>query len=146
MMWLNRIQLYHFLEKNNMGDGISEEAYIKSIIFGCREKGIIGCTGDGVPAFIHETGLSVIKEAGGHGISFIKPWEDKELFEKLDKVKESGAGIVGMDIDAAGLITLKKMGRPVSPKTVEKLGQIIKRVSGKFILKGVMTVDDALYI
>jgi len=128
----------------NMGDGISEEAYIKSIIFGCREKGIIGCTGDGVPAFIHETGLSVIKEAGGHGIPFIKPWEDKELFEKLDKVKESGAGIVGMDIDAAGLITLKKMGRPVSPKTVEKLGQIIKRVSGKFILKGVMTVDDAL--
>ena len=128
----------------NMGDGISEEAYIKSIIFGCREKGIIGCTGDGVPAFIHETGLSVIKEAGGRGIPFIKPWEDKELFENLDKVKESGAGIVGMDIDAAGLITLKKMGRPVSPKTVEKLGQIIKRVSGKFILKGVMTVDDAL--
>lgn len=128
----------------NMGGGISEDAYIKSIIFGCWAKGIIGCTGDGVPDFIHETGLNVIKQADGHGIPFIKPWEDKELFEKLDKVKESGADIVGMDIDAAGLITLKKMGRPVSPKTVEKLGQIIKNISGKFILKGVMTVDEAL--
>ncbi|MCK5163868.1 MAG: alpha-hydroxy-acid oxidizing protein [Desulfobacula sp.] len=128
----------------NMGGGISEGDYIKAIILGCREKGIIGCTGDGVPDFIHETGLSVIKQAQGHGIPFIKPWEDKELFEKLDKVKESGAGIMGIDIDAAGLITLKKMGRPVSPKTVEKLGQIIKKVSAKFILKGVMTVEDAM--
>ncbi|MCD4718949.1 MAG: alpha-hydroxy-acid oxidizing protein [Desulfobacula sp.] len=128
----------------NMGGAISEEAYIKSIIFGCREKGIIGCTGDGVPDFVHEIGLSIIKQADGHGIPFIKPWEDKELFEKLDKAKESNADITGMDIDAAGLITLKKMGRPVSPKTVEKLGQIVKSVSGKFILKGIMTVDDAM--
>ncbi|RLC24423.1 MAG: alpha-hydroxy-acid oxidizing protein [Deltaproteobacteria bacterium] len=129
----------------NMGDSISEEDYLKSVIFGCREKGIIGCTGDGVPNFIHETALSVIKAAGGHGIPFIKPWEDKELFEKIDKVKTSGTDIMGMDIDAAGLITLKKMGRPVSPKTVEKLGQIIQSVPGKFILKGVMTVDDAMF-
>ncbi|MBU8849566.1 MAG: alpha-hydroxy-acid oxidizing protein [Desulfobacterales bacterium] len=129
----------------NMGGGISEEDYIKSIILGCQGKGIIGCTGDGVPDFIHETGLSVIKEAGDHGIPFIKPWADDELFEKLDKVKESGADIMGMDIDAAGLITLKKMGRPVSPKTVKKLGQIIKNFSAKFILKGVMTIDDAMF-
>ncbi len=128
----------------NMGDCISEEDYIKSVIFGCREKGIIGCTGDGVPDFIHETGLSVIKQADGHGIPFIKPWEDEELFEKLHKAENSGVDIMGIDIDAAGLITLKKMGRPVTPKTVEKLGDIIKSVSAKFILKGIMTVKDAV--
>ncbi len=127
----------------NMGGAISEEEYIRAIIFGCREKGIIGCTGDGVPDFIHGTGLNVIKEADGHGIPFIKPWADKELFEKIEKVKQSKAGIMGMDIDAAGLITLKKMGRPVTPKTVEKLAQIIKQAALKFILKGVMTVADA---
>jgi 4-hydroxymandelate oxidase len=127
----------------NMGGLVSEEDYIRSVIFGCRAKGIIGCTGDGVPDFIHETGLNVIKEAEGHGIPFIKPWADKELFEKLEKVGQSNASIMGMDIDAAGLITLKKMGRPVTPKTVEKLVQIIKQAPVKFILKGVMTVDDA---
>lgn len=127
----------------NMGGAVSEEEYIKSIIFGCRAKGIIGCTGDGVPDFIHESGLSAIARADGHGIPFIKPWAEKELFEKLEKVKQTGADIMGMDIDAAGLITLKKMGRPVTPKTIEKLGRIIRRASSKFILKGIMTADDA---
>ncbi|MFA5903151.1 MAG: alpha-hydroxy-acid oxidizing protein [Desulfobacula sp.] len=127
----------------NMGGLVSEEEYIRSVIFGCKAKGIIGCTGDGVPDFIHETGLGIIKEAEGHGIPFIKPWADKELFEKLEKVGHCKTGIMGMDIDAAGLITLKKMGRPVTPKTLEKLSQIIKQAPAKFILKGVMTVDDA---
>lgn len=128
----------------NMGGGISEDDYVQSILFGCRSKGVMGCTGDGVPDFIHETGLKFIRQADGHGIPFIKPWEDDELFQKLEKVKNSGADIVGMDIDAAGLITLKKMGRPVSPKPVEKLGQIVRKAALKFVLKGVMTPVDAL--
>ena len=127
----------------NMGGQISEEAYVHSIIQGCKSQGIMGCTGDGVPDFIHETGLAEIKAAGGHGIPFIKPWEDEELYEKIEKVRDSGAKIMGVDIDAAGLITLKKMGRPVSPKSVEKLGEIIQKAGMTFILKGVMTVDDA---
>ncbi len=127
----------------NMGGQVSEEDYIQAIIAGCREKGILGCTGDGVPDFIHETGLKEIKAANGHGIPFIKPWEDKELFEKIQKVRDAGVDTMGIDIDAAGLITLKKMGRPVFPRGIEKLGEIIERASMKFILKGVMTVQDA---
>jgi isopentenyl diphosphate isomerase/L-lactate dehydrogenase-like FMN-dependent dehydrogenase len=48
-----------------------------------------------------------------------------------------------MDIDAAGLITLRKMGRPVSPRGVSKLRDIAGATSLKFILKGVMTPDEA---
>lgn len=129
----------------NMGGGISEEDYIRSVINGCVEKGILGCTGDGVPDFIHQAGLEAISSADGQGIPFIKPWEDKELFEKLEKAENSGADTVGIDIDAAGLITLKKMGRPVSPKSVAKLRQIIEQIPMKFILKGVMTKEDALF-
>lgn len=128
----------------NMGGEISEEAYVNAIIQGCMEKGTLGCTGDGVPDFIHETGLAQIKAAGGKGIPFIKPWEDKELFEKFEKVRATGASIMGVDIDAAGLVTLKQMGRPVSPKGVEKLGEIIKKADMTFILKGVMTAEDAV--
>lgn len=127
----------------NMGGLVSEEEYIHAIVCGCKEKGILGCTGDGVPDFIHETGLAQIQVAQGHGIPFIKPWEDKELYEKIEKVRDSGADTMGIDIDAAGLITLKKMGRPVSPKGVAKLGEIIKKANMRFILKGVMTVIDA---
>jgi isopentenyl diphosphate isomerase/L-lactate dehydrogenase-like FMN-dependent dehydrogenase len=48
-----------------------------------------------------------------------------------------------MDLDAAGLITLKQMGRPVSPKSPAKLAKIIDQVGVPFILKGVMTATDA---
>jgi len=127
----------------NMGGKRTEEEYISAIIDGSRQAGIIGCTGDGVPPFIHESGLAAIAAAGGHGIPFIKPWEDAELYEKLAKAKDCGAKIIGMDIDAAGLITLRKMGRPVSPKSVDTLRKIIAKAGVKFIIKGVMTPEDA---
>ncbi|ACU90064.1 alpha-hydroxy-acid oxidizing protein [Desulfomicrobium baculatum] len=127
----------------NMGGKRTEEEYIKAIIDGSRQAGIIGCTGDGVPPFIHESGLAAIATAGGHGIPFIKPWEDAELYEKLAKARDCGAKIIGMDIDAAGLITLRKMGRPVSPKSVDTLREIIAKAGVKFIIKGVMTPEDA---
>jgi isopentenyl diphosphate isomerase/L-lactate dehydrogenase-like FMN-dependent dehydrogenase len=127
----------------NMGGAISEEDYIEAIINGCKAKGTIGCSGDGVPDFIHQSGFNAIKAAAGHGIPFIKPWEDEELFNKIEAAKETGTDIIGMDIDAAGLITLRKMGRPVSPKPLEKLTEIIRRTGLKFILKGIMTPDEA---
>lgn len=127
----------------NMGGSISEEDYIRSVILGCREKGTLGCTGDGVPAYIHSAGFDAIREAGGAGIPFIKPWADAELFEKMDKAEATGATIWGMDIDAAGLVTLKKMGRPVSPRDARALAAVIGRTKMKCILKGVMTPDEA---
>ncbi len=127
----------------NMGGEVTELDYVRAVLGGCREKGTLGCTGDGAPDFIHETGFSVIRELSGEGIPFIKPWEDAELFAKMEKAADAGAGVVGMDIDAAGLVTLSLMGRPVSPKTPEKLKEIIGRVPLQFILKGIMTPDEA---
>ena len=128
----------------NMGGTLSEEAYIQAVVGGCRAVGTLGCTGDGVPDEIHQAGFDAIKMNHSMGIPFIKPWEDDEFFTKLEKAEQSGADIFGMDIDAAGLVTLRKMGRPVSPKTKQEIKTIINKTSMKFILKGVMTVDDAL--
>lgn len=127
----------------NMGGGVSEEEYTESIISGCKNKSILGSVGDGVPEFIHQAGFSAISRNDGHGIPFIKPWEEKELYQKLTLAKETGCKIIGMDIDAAGLITLAKMGRPVSPKPLEQLKKIISDSGLKFIIKGIMTPDDA---
>lgn len=127
----------------NMGGQITEDAYISAVLGGCTAAGILGCVGDGVPDFIHQAGYGAIQALGGKGIPFIKPWEDAEFFDKVDKALAAGATIIGMDIDAAGLITLKQMGRPVSPKSPQRLGEIIEQVKVPFILKGVMTVADA---
>ncbi len=126
-----------------MNNAIPEEDYIEAIVNGCKTKGTIGCTGDGVPALIHQSGLQAIKNAGGAGIPFIKPWDDEELFPKLALAAETGTDTIGMDIDAASLISLRLMGRPVSAKSLEKLKEIIERTGKKFILKGIMTSDDA---
>lgn len=128
----------------NMGGEVSEEEYIDAVVGGCRAVGTLGCTGDGVPEFIHASGYAAIEKNDGEGIPFIKPWEDEEFFDKLKKAENSGTNIFGMDIDAAGLVTLRKMGRPVTPKTVDQLKRIIESSSMKFILKGVMTADEAL--
>ncbi|WP_272700473.1 alpha-hydroxy-acid oxidizing protein [Desulfovibrio sp. Fe33] len=130
----------------NMGGGVSEEDYIDAVVGGCRAAGVIGCTGDGVPPVIHEAGFAAIAKNDGHGIPFIKPWEGVELDEKLEKARAAGCAVFGMDVDAAGLITLRQMGRPVAPKPVAELVKIIDKVHGwgaKFILKGIMTPDEA---
>jgi 4-hydroxymandelate oxidase len=127
----------------NMGGAISEEDYIEAVISGCAAAGTLGCVGDGVPDFIHEAGYAAIKAVGGVGIPFIKPWQEAELMRKIEKALTAGADIIGMDVDAAGLVTLKLMGRPVTPKSPTTLRRIIKNVPAKFILKGIMTPDEA---
>jgi isopentenyl diphosphate isomerase/L-lactate dehydrogenase-like FMN-dependent dehydrogenase len=130
----------------NMGGGVSEDDYADAVVGGCKAAGVIGCTGDGVPPFIYEAGFAAIEKNAGHGIPFIKPWEGDELKEKLEMGRKTGCSVFGMDVDAAGLITLRQMGRPVSPKTVDELKKLIDMIHGwdaKFILKGVMTPDEA---
>jgi NAD(P)H-dependent flavin oxidoreductase YrpB (nitropropane dioxygenase family) len=127
----------------NMGGALSEDDYILAKLKGCRERGIMGCTGDGVPPFIHEAAFAAIRAVAGKGIPFIKPWEDEALFRKLEQAVDTGAPLVGMDIDAAGLVTLRQMGHPVGPKSPAKMKAIIESVPVPFILKGIMTADQA---
>ena len=125
----------------NMGGKITEDQYADAVLEGCAQRGIVGCVGDGVPDFIHEAGNAAVKKFGG--IPFIKPWESDELYDKIGKAADAGATVFGMDLDAAGLVTLRKMGRPVAPMPLSELAKVVRRTPGKFILKGVMTVEDA---
>lgn len=131
----------------NMGGvDVDEVQYAEAIVAGSKAAGIIGCGGDGVPPYIHEDAFAAIRKAGGWGIPFVKPWEGAELNVKLDKAAATGCTVIGMDVDAAGLITLRKQGRPVSPKSPAELAAIAEHVhkaGAKFMIKGVMTVADA---
>ena len=128
----------------NMSKDFDEDDFIEAILSGCEAAGTLGCTGDGVPPFIID---SAVKALSGHkGIPFIKPWEGNELHEKLERVMECRPAAVGMDIDAAGLVTLGQMGRSVAPMDSEALASVIAFVHKKgyrFIVKGIMTPRDA---
>ena len=131
----------------NMGENsISERRYITSVIQGCLAAGTRACTGDGPLAEIFTEALFAIKEAAGAAIPFIKPWEGREAFDKIQAALDAGCTIIGMDIDAIGLVTLRKMGRPVSPKNRDQLAAIAEYVHShhaRLIAKGIMTREDA---
>ena len=127
----------------NMGGKFKEADYIEWVIKGSREADIYPMVGDtAVDSFLIDN-LRVLKEYNGEGIAFIKPWKNENVIKKIKDAEKAGAFAVGMDIDAAGLITLALHGKPVEPKTLEEIKQIVDSTNLPFILKGIMTEDEA---
>lgn len=128
----------------NMGGKLTEREYIEPVVEGCINSGIYAMVGDtAVDAFLIEN-LDVLKCHGGNGIVFIKPWDNENIIKKIKLAEEAGAFAVGVDIDACGLVTLSLHGKPVLPKNVEQLKELKAATKLPFILKGIMTVEDAL--
>ena len=93
----------------------------------------------------HTDNIRVMKkENGGEGIVFIKPWENHDIIKKIKLAEEAGAYAVGVDIDACGLVTLSMHGKKVVPKDVEALKELKASTKLPFIVKGIMTVEDAM--
>lgn len=127
----------------NMGGKFSEQDYISWVIGGCIDEGIFPMVGDTAVDSFLLTNLEELKKCGGNGIAVIKPWENKNVIEKIKLAEEAGAFAVGMDIDACGLVTLSLHGKPVMPKSVDEIKEIVQSTNLPFILKGIMTVDEA---
>lgn len=127
----------------NMGGKFTEEEYISWVIGGCTDAGIYPMVGDTAVDSFLTTNLEQLKKFDGNGIAIIKPWENESVIRKIKLAEEAGAFAVGMDIDAAGLITLAMYGKPVGPKTVSEIKEIVRSTNLPFILKGIMTVDEA---
>ncbi len=125
-------------------DKLNDETYSRAIIEGCKQAGVAGFTGDGVKAENYEVPLKVIEEAGGCGIPTIKPWGLAEVLENVAKAEKAGVLAVAMDVDAAGLTVLAAAGKPVKPKPVAELKQIVGSTGLPFIIKGIMTAKSAL--
>lgn len=127
----------------NMGDAMPEADFVMAMIGGSNAAGSVGMTGDGPGPLIYNTGLDVIRANGGRGIPIIKPRPAEEILARIRQAEEVGAWAVGVDVDAAGIIGMVRAGEPVGPKTVEAWREIIAATSLPFILKGIMTVEDA---
>lgn len=127
----------------NMGGKFTEKEYISWVIEGCLKGGIYPMVGDTAVDSFLVTNLEELKNAGGNGIAIIKPWENQNVISKIRMSEESGVFAVGMDIDAAGLITLALHGKPVGPKSLNEIREICQSTKLPFILKGIMTADEA---
>jgi len=127
----------------NMGGGLSEADFIRMIMDGAAAAGTVGMSGDGADPAMFASGLEAIAARKGRGIPIIKPREQAVVRERLAQAEATGALAVGMDVDGAGLVTMALKGQPVSPKTVEELTELVQATRLPFIVKGIMTPDEA---
>jgi 4-hydroxymandelate oxidase len=127
----------------NLGGGITEEEFAGMIISGSRQAGSIGFGGDGADPALYHSGIEAIMKENGWGIPIIKPREQKVIAKMVKEAEASGAKAVGIDVDGAGLVTMALKGQPVGPKTEQELKEIISTTELPFVIKGIMTVDEA---
>lgn len=132
--------------KNNLGSDLSEGDYSELVITGCAQAGTLAGIGDTAKPETFKQGLDQIGDRGRHVIPFIKPWAPDEVAKRMDMVAAAGCDACGMDVDAAGLTILRRLAAPVSTRTPQELAAFIKLAHDrklKFIVKGIMTVDEA---
>jgi 4-hydroxymandelate oxidase len=129
--------------KLNYNGTLTDGEYYRAVVTGTNRAGTVAFTGDGPQDYIFLDSLPVIKEAEGVAIPTLKPWKNEKVLELVKMIEEAGAIAFAMDIDSAGLVNLALAGKPVSPKSVEELREIVRSTSTPFIVKGVMTAHGA---
>ena len=129
--------------KFNMGGALTEEEYIDSVIKGSKEAGSLGMTGDSADPNLYNIGLEAIEKYESFGVPVIKPRENNVIIDMIKKAEKLDIPGIGMDIDGAGLITMALENQPVGPKSFEEVREIVDSTDLPFIVKGIMTEEDA---
>jgi 4-hydroxymandelate oxidase len=129
----------------NMGGKMTEDDFINAILGGCLAAGSLGMAADGIqdPLSVYETRLKAVSAHKGRAIAIIKPRLQNEVLDRIKLVEASGALAVGMDLDSAGRAAMALPGQTVEPKTLAQLRELVKATRLPFILKGIMTLDEA---
>ena len=127
----------------NMGGKMTEEDFIAEMVAGALQAGTLCMTGDGADPTMFGSGIKAGKANNGASIAIIKPRTQDMIRNHLRTAEEAGLLATGMDVDGAGLVTMAMKGQPVGPKTPAELHEVIAATRLPFIVKGVMTVDEA---
>lgn len=127
----------------NMGGKMTEEEFITEIVEGSLLAGTSAMTGDGADPAMYDSGLKAGAAHHNRTIAIIKPRAQGEIIKYIRKAEAAGVMAVGMDIDGAGLVTMALKGQPVSTKTFDELKETVAATSLPFVLKGIMTPEEA---
>jgi len=127
----------------NMNVALTEEEYADIVVEGCRQAGTISMTGDGPKAEVFQAGLNVAARRDGKVIPIIKPRAVETIIEMANRAAAAGCPAFGVDVDAAALVNMTNAGQPVGPKSKQELARIKRETSIPFIVKGIMTPEEA---
>jgi len=131
----------------NMGlkGKMTDAQYIDAMLGGCRMAGTIGLAADGIgdPLDVFEVRLKAVKQYGGKAIVTIKPKTQEEIIKRIRLIEQAGALAFAVDIDSAGRAARAVPGQTVEPKTPGQLRELARATKLPFIVKGIMTVEEA---
>lgn len=152
---------FHFLGKNfrtpimtapvtgavtNMNSAISESELAISILKGAIDAGSIGWLGDGASPDKYLTMIDALEKFQGSGVLICKPRADTGLLrERFAEAERINAVAVGMDIDAVNFKTLIMKNQSSVTRSASELEKVRKLTRLPFILKGVLSTEDAKY-
>ena len=115
------------------GKGMKQEEWFDALVGGCVAAGTIGAVGDNLTYPIDDVrrNLSVVARFSGKALYNSKPIANSIILKWLPAIEATGAAWLSIDVDSG-------------PKGVEDLRELVKAFRVPIVIKGVMTVDDAL--
>ena len=128
--------------KLNFGcEDFNDYQMTEAMVLGSLDAGTISFTPDAPIDEMYLNGIEVTKRTGGLAVPTIKPWANDRIIHHIRLAEDAGAVAVCCDVDSAGLVNLKLLGKPVDPKSAKDLELIIKSTQLPFIIKGVVTPE-----
>ncbi|MDL2314542.1 alpha-hydroxy-acid oxidizing protein [Desulfovibrio sp. OttesenSCG-928-C14] len=131
----------------NLGSDMSDTDYTRIMAAGCKAAGTLGSVGDMPDLGVMEQHLKAFGDYVDYCIPFIKPWDVDAIKSRIDLIARFGCKIAGSDVDGAGLPTLRMLSAPVGTRPACDIAAVTSYAHEKglkFIIKGVMTVDEAI--
>lgn len=115
------------------GKGMPVTEWFEALIKGSNAAGTLGSMGDDprYPAEDVRDRLSLLKRLGGKALYNSKPAPNAIILKWLPMIEDSGAAWLSIDVDSG-------------PKPVAELRELVKAFRMPIVIKGVMTLDDAM--
>ncbi|GBF49576.1 dehydrogenase [Leptospira ryugenii] len=128
----------------NMNYVMSDLDYAQIVTRSFQQIGSLAWLGDGASVDKYKVMIEALKKVEGKGILICKPREDEALLlERMLEAEAAGVFALGMDIDAVNFRTMANKNLGSVARNIEQLAKIRSRVKVPFLLKGILSTDDA---
>lgn len=127
----------------NMGGSISEWELALESAAAMRSLNLLPFFGDGADDNKFYTALAVISLLES-GVPFFKPRKNqKNIARRIELAEKAKADAWGIDIDSVALATMKNKNVAMERKSLQDLRELKAASSLPFLVKGVLSIEDA---
>jgi len=115
------------------GKGMTQQEWFDSLVGGCVAAGTLGAVGDMLTYPIEDVkrNMAVVGRFQGKALYNSKPIANEIILKWQPEIDATGAAWLSIDVDSG-------------PKSVAQLRELVKAFKMPVVVKGIMTLDDAM--